>query len=66
MGMDNKQGAFGELSGKIAGVGINIKHAYAMTAPFPRARVTITVPDVSKALAVLTDELRILVEASPD
>ncbi|HXY56903.1 MAG TPA: ACT domain-containing protein [Nitrososphaerales archaeon] len=58
--MDNRLGAFGELSGKLAKAGINIKYAYATTAPFARARVVIGVPDVAKALAVLTDEPKLI------
>ena len=61
--MDNRLGAFGELSGKLAKAGVNIKLAYATTAPFARARVVIAVPDISKALVVLTNESR-LIEAS--
>lgn len=51
--LDNKPGAFAELAGKLAGAKINIKHAYATTAPFARARVIVAVPDVAKALAAL-------------
>ena len=51
--MDNRPGAFGELSGKLARAGINIKHAYATTAPFARARVIFSVSDVPKALEIL-------------
>ena len=51
--MDNRPGAFAEFAGKIARAGINIRHAYATTAPFARARVIIAVPDADKALAVL-------------
>ncbi len=61
--MDNKPGAFGELSGKLARAGVNIKYAYATTEPFARARVVIAVPNVSKGLTVLTNGQR-LVEAS--
>jgi hypothetical protein len=58
--MDNRPGAFGELAGKLAKARMNIKYAYATTAPFARARVVIAVPDVSKGLAVLTDESRLI------
>jgi hypothetical protein len=54
--MDNRPGAFGELAGKLARAGMNIKYAYATTAPFARARVVMVVPNVSKGLAVLTNE----------
>jgi hypothetical protein len=51
--LDNRPGAFGELLGKLARAKINVRHAYATTAPFARARVVIGVPDSAKALAVL-------------
>jgi hypothetical protein len=51
--MDNRPGAFGELAGKLARARINIRYAYATTAPFARARVVMAVSDVTKALAVL-------------
>lgn len=53
--LDNRPGAFGELAGKLAKAGINIRHAYATTAPFARAKVVIAVPDVGKALAALQE-----------
>jgi hypothetical protein len=52
--MDNRPGAFGELAGKLARAKINIRYAYATTAPFARARVVVAVSDVTKALAVLS------------
>jgi hypothetical protein len=54
--LDNRPGAFGELAGKLARAKINIRHAYATTAPFARAKVVIAVPDVAKALAVLNEK----------
>jgi hypothetical protein len=51
--LDNRPGAFAELAGKMARAKINIRHTYATTAPFARARVIVAVPDVDKALAVL-------------
>lgn len=51
--LDNRPGAFAELAGKLARAKINIRYAYATTAPFARARVVITVADINKALAVL-------------
>jgi hypothetical protein len=51
--MDNRPGAFGDLTGKLAQAKINIKYAYATTAPFARARVVMAVSDVARALAVL-------------
>jgi len=51
--LDNRPGAFAELAGKLARAKINIRYAYATTAPFARARVVMAVPDVTKALAVL-------------
>jgi hypothetical protein len=53
--LDNRPGAFGELSGKLARAKINIRYAYATTAPFARAKVVIAVSDVAKALAVLRE-----------
>jgi len=58
--IDNRPGAFGELAGKLASAGINIRCAYATTAPFARARLVIAVPDVPKAMAVLTNEPRMI------
>ena len=58
--MDNRLGAFGELSGKLARARINIKYAYATTSPFARARVVIAVSGVTKGLAVLTNESRLI------
>jgi hypothetical protein len=52
--LDNRPGAFGELAGKLARAKINITQAYATTPPFARAKVIISVPDVTKALAVLS------------
>ncbi len=52
--LDNKPGAFGELAEKLARAKINIRHTYATTAPFARARVVVAVSDVNKALAVLS------------
>jgi hypothetical protein len=52
--MDNRPGAFGELAGKLARANINIRHSYATTSPFARARVIVGVSNVNKALAVLT------------
>ena len=51
--LDNRPGAFAELSGKLARAKINIRHAYATTSPFARARVIIAVPDPDKALSIL-------------
>ncbi len=51
--LDNRPGAFGELLGKLARAKINVKHTYATTAPFARARVVIAVPDTAKALGAL-------------
>ena len=51
--MDNRPGAFGELTGKLARAKINIKYAYATTSPFARARVIIAVSDVTRARATL-------------
>lgn len=51
--IDNRPGAFAEFAGKLARAKINIRYAYATTAPFARARVVVAVPDVAKALAVL-------------
>ena len=53
--LDNRPGAFGELAGKLAKAGINIRHAYATTAPFARAKVVIAVSDVAKALEALRE-----------
>jgi hypothetical protein len=52
--LDNRPGAFGELAGKLARAKINIRYAYATTSAFARARVILAVPDVNKALAVLS------------
>jgi hypothetical protein len=52
--LDNRPGAFGELAGKLALAKINIRYAYATTSAFARARVIMAVPDVNKAMAVLT------------
>jgi len=54
--IDNRIGAFGELSGKLAKAKINIKYAYATTAPFARARLVVAVSDIDKALGVLADK----------
>ena len=51
--LDNKPGAFAEFAGKLAQQKINIKHAYATTAPFARAGVVVSVSDTGKALAAL-------------
>jgi hypothetical protein len=51
--LDNRPGAFGDLLGKLASAKINVKHTYATTAPFARARVVIAVPDIAEALSVL-------------
>jgi hypothetical protein len=51
--LDNRPGAFAELTGKLARAKINVKFAYATTSAFARARVIVGVPDVNKALAVL-------------
>jgi hypothetical protein len=51
--LDNRPGAFGELSDKLARARINIRYAYATTSAFAMARVIIAVPDVKKAIAVL-------------
>jgi hypothetical protein len=51
--LDNRPGAFAELTGKLARAKINVKSAYATTSAFARARVIVAVPDVNKALAVL-------------
>jgi hypothetical protein len=52
--LDNRPGAFGELLGKLAKAKINVNHTYATTAPFARAKVVIAVPDVEKAIAILS------------
>lgn len=52
--LDNRPGAFAEVAGKLAKAKINIRYAYATTAPFARARVIIAVPDVARALVVLS------------
>jgi hypothetical protein len=52
--LDNRPGAFGELAGKLAQAKINIRYAYATTSPFARARVVISVSDITKALSVLS------------
>lgn len=54
--MDNKPGAFGRLSGKLAKAKINIRYAYATTAPFARARVIMAVSFIDRALAILDDQ----------
>ncbi len=54
--MDNRPGAFGELAGKLAEAKINIRYAYATTAPFARARVIVAVSDISRGLAVLAHD----------
>ncbi len=51
--LDNRPGAFAELAGKLAERKVNIKHAYATTAPFARAGVVVAVSDMGKALAAL-------------
>ena len=51
--LDNRPGAFGELAGKLAEKKINIKYAYATTAPFARANVVVAISDIDKALAAL-------------
>lgn len=51
--MDNRPGAFGEFAGKLAKKKINIRYAYATTAPFARAGVVVAVSDIGKALAAL-------------
>ena len=51
--LDNRPGAFAELTGKLALAKINVRFAYATTSAFARARVVMGVPDVEKALAVL-------------
>jgi len=51
--LDNRPGAFGELTGKLARAKINIRHSYATTSPFARARVIVGVSNVNKALAAL-------------
>jgi len=52
--LDNRPGAFADLAGKLARAKINIVYAYATTSPFARARVIVAVPNVAKALAVLS------------
>jgi hypothetical protein len=51
--LDNRPGAFAELAGKLARAKINIRHAYATTSPFARARVIVSVPDATEALGIL-------------
>ncbi|HXW95615.1 MAG TPA: ACT domain-containing protein [Nitrososphaerales archaeon] len=51
--LDNRPGAFGGLAGKLAQKKLNIKYAYATTAPFARANVVVAVSDIDKALAAL-------------
>jgi len=51
--LDNKPGAFGELAGKLAKKKINIRYAYATTAPFARANVVVAVSDIDKAMEAL-------------
>jgi len=51
--LDNEPGAFGELAGKLAQKGINIRYAYVTTGPFARARVVIAVSDIDKAIVAL-------------
>jgi len=51
--LDNRPGAFGELAGKLAQKKLNIRYAYATTAPFARANVVVAVSDINKALAAL-------------
>ena len=55
MEMDNRPGVFGELVGKLARAKINIRHSYATTSPFARARVIVGVSNANKALVVLTE-----------
>jgi hypothetical protein len=53
--LDNKPGAVGEVAEKLAQSKINIKYAYATTsAGSAKATVIFAVPNVSKALGVLT------------
>ena len=54
--LDNRPGAFAELATKLAKKKINIRHAYATTAPFARAGVVVAVSDIGKALAALKEE----------
>jgi hypothetical protein len=54
--MDNKPGAFGELARKLAQKKINIRYAYATTAPFARAGVVVAVSDIEGALAALKEK----------
>jgi hypothetical protein len=42
--LDNRPGAFAELTGKLARAKINIRFAYATTTAFGRARVIVGVP----------------------
>ena len=51
--LDNKPGAFADLAGKLAQKKLNIRYAYATTAPFARANVVVAVSDIGKAVAAL-------------
>lgn len=51
--LDNRPGAFGELAGKLARSKINIKYTYATTSPYARAKVVMSVSNISKALEIL-------------
>jgi hypothetical protein len=54
MELDNKSGALGEVTQKLAQSKINIKYAYATVSEgSAKAAVILAVPDVDKALGVL-------------
>jgi hypothetical protein len=52
--MYNRPGAFGRVATRLAESGIDIKHAYASTAPFAWTRVLVAVSDLPRALDLLT------------